>query len=144
MKQFIFGGLLALAGLFTCISCDKETIIDENGLPGNAASFISTHFSGIEVIQVVKDVDGFKKTFDVRLKNGTELEFKRDGSIKSIKGTGKLPDSAIPDKILTYVKTNYADHSIVEWELDDNRQEVKLSNGMELVFDKNGNFLRID
>ena len=89
MKRFIFSALIALAGLFVFTSCDKETIIDENGLPGKSASFISTHFSGIEVVQVVQDVDGFKKTFDVRLKDGTELEFKRDGSVKQIKSTNK-------------------------------------------------------
>ncbi len=144
MKRFIFSGLIVFAGLFVFISCDKETMIDESGLPGKSATFISTHFSGIEVVQVVKDVDGFKKTFDVRLKDGTELEFKRDGSVKQLKSKSKLPDSVIPEKILSYVQANYADQSILEWELDDNRQEVRLSNGTELVFDKNGNFLRID
>lgn len=72
------------------------------------------------------------------------LEFDSKKRIDNVKGTEKLPDSIIPTKILDYIKSNYASNYIIEWDLDKNTQEVKLDNRLELVFDKSGNFLRID
>lgn len=53
--------------------------------------------------------------------------------------------STLPQPILTYISTNYPNERITEAELeDDNSYEVILSNGQELVFDAQGNFLGID
>ena len=45
------------------------------------------------------------------------------------------------EKIRNYVTENYPTVSIIEWELDDDEQEVELSNEVELVFDLEGEFL---
>ena len=39
---------------------------------------------------------------------------------------------------------NYPDNFITDWELDDKKQKVKLDNGLELEFNKEGNFLKLD
>lgn len=53
--------------------------------------------------------------------------------------------SNLPQDILDYITTNYPEATIREAEIEDNNNfEVYLSNGLELIFDEDGNFLGID
>lgn len=144
MKRLLkntFGlGLLVL--FFT--ACDKESVIAEDSLPNDVSTYIETHFPEHEIVQIVKDRDGLSVSYDVLLSGGYKLEFDRKGKIEGVEGSAKLPDSVIPEPVLAYVNANYPEHYIIDWELDDKGQEVKLVNGLELKFDKTGNFLRLD
>jgi len=142
-KASYLATLLSTVFLFLA-ACDKESIVGADGLPASAQTYITQHFPDHEILQVVKERDDLKTTFDVYLSGGYNLDFDKKGKILGIEGTSELPDSVVPEKILTYVRTNYPDYFILDWELDDRGQDVKLSNGMELQFDKSGNFLRID
>lgn len=125
-------------------ACDKESVVSADRLPSDAQTYIAQHFPNHEIIEVIKERDDLKTTYDVYLNGGYNLDFNKNGKILGVEGTNRLPDGVVPKKILAYVNTNYPDYFILEWELDDRGQEVKLSNRMELKFDKNGNFLRID
>lgn len=142
MKNLIFV-FVALIGL---TSCEKETVVPETDLPKAAQEYLSTHFNGLNVIQVIKDQEGLRKSYDVYLAEGFELEFKKSGDVVSIKNNRNqpLPDSVVPAKILEYVNSNFSTDYVVSWELDDNFQEVELNTGMELKFSKGGDFIRID
>ena len=93
--------------------------------------------------QVVKELDNLKTYFHVYLNNGTKLDFTRQGNIKKIEGTEAIPDTVIPSLVLEYVDTHYPTDFIRCWEIKDASQETKLSSGLQLEFDKNGNFLRV-
>ncbi|MBX3239454.1 MAG: PepSY-like domain-containing protein [Chitinophagaceae bacterium] len=136
--------LILLSFALVSASCEKEKIVSENDLPATGKNYITTHFPDQKIAQAIKEFDDLKKTYKVYLDNGVKLEFNRSGEIRKIEGNSKLPDSVIPSQILTYVTDNYPAEYIKKWELDDNRQEVELSNGLDLEFDRNGNFLRID
>ena len=125
------------------VACDKEKVIQPGDLPANASGFISTHYSGKQILQVIKELDNLKTYYHVYLDNGSKLDFSRQGDIKKIEGVEAIPDTVIPSLILTYVDTNYPNDFIRGWEMDDAIQEIKLSNDLNLEFDKNGNFLRI-
>ncbi len=137
-------GLIFLSFVLVFASCKKEKVVSQNDLPTIANTYITTHFPDQTIRQVIKDMDNLKTTYDVILDNGAKLEFNKSGEIRKIEGNSKLPDSVIPSQILSYVQDNYATEFIKKWELEDNKQEVELSNGLDLEFDKNGNFLRID
>ncbi len=124
-------------------ACDKEKTIQPNDLPANASGYVNTHFAGQQVLQVVKERDDLKISYFVYLGNGTKLEFNREGNIREIEGTVAIPNSALPVLIIDYVHVNYPAAFIRGWEIEDTRQEIKLSNNVELEFDRNGNFLRI-
>lgn len=138
--------LMAIASILflSFTACDEERVVGESALPKEASLYIGQHFPLHEVAQVVKERDDLKTTYDVFLSEGYRLEFSKKGNILGVEGNSKLPDSVIPAAILVYVQANYPDEHILDWELDDIGQEVKLSNRIELKFDKNGNFLRID
>ncbi|WP_257658082.1 PepSY-like domain-containing protein [Parapedobacter lycopersici] len=125
-------------------SCDKTSVVGADELPKEASMYLTQHFPAHEVTQVVKERDDMKTTYEVYLAEGYQLEFGKKGEIRSVEGVAKLPDSTVPAPILDYVKTQYPDMFVVSWELDDRGQEVRLSNRMELKFDRNGNFLMID
>lgn len=144
MKKVIYSVFSLAFALVMFTACDKESIVSADGLPKSAQLFITQHFPNHEVLQVVKERDDLKTTYDVYLSDGFNLDFDKNGKILGVEGTSKLPDSVVPEKILAYVQANYPDYFIRDWELDDRGQEVALSNGMDLKFDKNGNFLRID
>lgn len=125
-------------------ACDKDEVVPENELPASARDFIMTHFPEQTISQVVKDKERKSVSFDVILDNGVDLDFKEDGTCTSIEGFVRLPDSVIPENILAYVNANYPENFIIEWELDRNEQEVKINSGVELKFDLNGTFLRVE
>lgn len=141
MKKVLLAGLFA--GLFL-MSCDKEKIVKADDLPAKASSYLSTHYSAVPVSQVVKERDDLKTSWYVYLNNGSKLEFDGDGDIKEIEGTTKIPDTVFPVLILNYVQTNYPAAFIKGWDWENTTQDVKLSTGITLEFDHNGNFLRID
>ena len=125
------------------VACDKEKVVHSDDLPATASGFITTHYSGKQILQVVKELDNLKTYYHVYLNNGTKLDFSRQGNIKKVEGTEEIPGTVIPVLILNYVHTNYPAAFIRGWDLDDTRQEIKLSTDVELEFDKNGNFLRV-
>ena len=125
------------------VACDKEKVVQSDDLPAIASGYVSTHYTGNQILQVVKELDNLKTYYHVYLDNGTKLDFSRQGNIKKIEGTEAIPDTVIPALILNYIDTNYPSAFIRGWNIDDATQEVKLSTDTELEFDKNGNFLRI-
>ena len=125
------------------VACDKEKTVQPNDLPANASGYVSTHYTGKQILQVVKELDNLKTYYHVYLDNGTKLDFSRQGNIKKIEGTEAIPDSVIPVLILNYVDAHYPATFIRGWDIDDAIQEIKLSTDTELEFDKNGNFLRV-
>jgi hypothetical protein len=135
--------LLALVP-FLLISCEKEEILPLTDIPSEISNYVSTHFPENPIIQAIKDTDGFELTYDITLEGGLFLEFNRKKEVIDIEGLTKLPDSVIPAKLLEYATTNYPDNYIIGWELDDRNQQIKLENGLELEFNMNGDFLRID
>ncbi len=125
-------------------NCEKEEIISSLDLPVEINSYISTHFPNKSILQVIKDKDGLIKSYDILLNENVSLEFNRKNEIIDIDANTKLPDSVIPDKILQFVALKYAANFVTDWQLDGNNQQVELDNGLDLEFNKKGEFLRID
>ena len=51
---------------------------------------------------------------------------------------------AVQQKIADYISANYPNNSVTEVEIENQKIEVELSSGIELIFDINGNFVRLD
>ena len=149
MKRMLILTLMALP-LFATMACSDhdERIIAPEKLPADVTAYLNTHFPSYNIVQATKErelVGGAEYT--VWLSEGYKIEF-RKGNATDIESTANkpLPDTVIPQKILEYVATNYNTLQIVEWQIDDNglSQEVRMNNGLELVFSPSGDFLRID
>mgnify|MGYP000941353213 FL=1 len=144
--------LLALTVLFSIatltMSCDKEAVVTEDQLPQTANQFLNENFKGVKILSVVEEKEGLSgKEFDVLLDNGIEIKFDKNGQwldIDAKADTATLPDNLIPTAIRDYVKQNYANAGINSIEKEKHGYDVELTNGLDLVFDKDGKFVRID
>ena len=145
MKKII----LALAAFFSIgvfsASADNDKIINKNQLPAPAQQFINEHFSGIDLSYAKEERDILKKSYEVRLANGARLEFSDKGVWEEVDCQfGEVPAAIIPDAIKKYVSDNFAGEKIISIERNRYNYEVKLSNRLELKFDKDFNIYDID
>nr|WP_315027311.1 PepSY-like domain-containing protein [uncultured Chryseobacterium sp.] len=124
----------------------QDRAISPNQLPKTAKNFLYSHFKGIAVSSVVEDreiygVDEYK----VYLNNGMKMEFDSNGNWKEIDGKHqKLPYGFIPVSIRNYSAKNFPHTYIIKIEKKRWSYKAELSNGLELEFDRNGNFKKID
>lgn len=130
-------------GLTFAASAQEQTLQKEE-IPVEITDFIEQHFPSAEVVNPVKDKDGMEVSYEIELFGDVELEFNENKEITSMDSDTPLPESVIPAKLLDYVNAQYAGQKITGWELDDNEQQLELDDDTELVFDKDGNFLRKD
>lgn len=146
MKKILTLLTVMLLGIGLGIARDKVTT-DTSVLPKSALELVNKHFSkvGVNHIKIDKNMVGHIDDYDVILNNGTELEFKSDGALKSIDcGSKSIPDALVIKPIRDYVKKNFKGASIVGLEIERNSYEVELSTGLDLKFDRAGNFLKVD
>ena len=87
----------------------------------------------------------FLKDYDVVLSDGTVIEFDSKGKMKSVKNklTG-VPAGLINKNISAYVASKYPNQKIVSMEIKKCCVEIELASDIDLVFDHNGNFIKID
>ena len=98
-----------------------------------------------DVTYIEKEIDGIHHEYNVRLNNATELEFDQQGNLEHIDcQRTAVPQGIVPQLIVDYVNLHYSNLFIVEYHKEARRQQVDLNNNMELIFDIEGNFLRID
>ena len=83
-----------------------------------------------------------KKTdYDVRLVNGTTIEFSNAGKWTSVDcKTKEVPEGLIPKTIRNYVNKNFKDLKIVKIEKKSSGYEIGLSDGVELKFNLLGQY----
>ena len=131
--------LVGVIALSTFVSCDR--VVSPEKLPAQAKQFIAAHFNGVDVLSVRKD--GFQ--YDAVLFDGTELEFSRGGQwIKVDCGLNPLPDGILPANTAKYLAAKFPMNFATHVKYEHNRYEVELNNDLDLVFDKNGNFMGAD
>ena len=132
--------------LMTMNACSsKPQVATFNELPAPAQQFITTYFAQSDIAWIQWERDGMSKEYEVRLNNGTWIEFYSDGALEKIDcKTNAVPAGIVPETVVNYVNTNFPQAVIVKYQIDRRDQEVELSTGLELVFDLNGNFLHID
>ncbi len=119
-------------------------MIEANQLPEAARTFVQDQFPGQKIVYA--EVEGtLKKTYDVKLADGTEVEFDSKGKWDNVDCKKKaVPAALVPKAIAEYVKTNYEGTVIVKIDKERFGYEIELSNGFDLKFNKKGKFIGMD
>ncbi len=134
--------LLFLTG-FTTNAQEKKITLQE--LPATAQAFISKNFPNQAASYVIEDKGMISTDYDVMLTGGTEIEFDGKGNWKEIDGNkSAIPNTVLPVGIASYIDANYKGQGVEKIDREYNGYNVELLNNMELEFDSNGKFLRID
>lgn len=145
MKKVILTGVVSMfsMSLLFAQSGSQE-------LPQNSRDFIAQHFAS-ESIASVQVEDSWlpwdnDDMYEVHFSSGLELSFNKAGEITEIDAAKdqQLPMEVLPAEIQSYVGSNYQNAAVSSWEKDGKDQDVELSNGVDLEFDKNGKFVRVD
>jgi len=145
MKKAILTGILSV---FTVGFLIAQTGAEQ--LPKNVKDYIDKEFPSENITFVDKDKDlmpwNNEDMYEVHFSSGLEVVFSKTGKVTEIEAAKgqKIPEQVLPTSIVSYVKTNYPQASVKSWDVDGNDQDVELSNGVDLEFDKNGKFLRVD
>ena len=135
MKKIAMIAMVLVVALAAVSARDK--IVSADQLPKTAQDFISANFAGKTVQYVEKDFN----EFEVQLSDRSEIKFGGNGEWESIKCYEGIPAGVLPEAVTSYVQKNFADAKIVEAEKDWNSIELKLSNKMEVFFDKDGKYM---
>jgi hypothetical protein len=145
MKKLFLLLVVSIVGMAPMLA-DNDKMITREELPKEAQMFLTQHFEGIEVLYAKADRDmGVVTSYDVVLKGDVKVEFNRSGDWTSVDcEKGQVPDSVLPRGVLDYVTKRFAEAYVVEIEKGLRGYEVKLSNDIDLEFDKDGKFMRVD
>lgn len=125
------------------ISAHAQKKIEVTELPKPAQQFLKKYFSHTTVDIAKKDAEHGEKGYEVKLKDGTEVEFWKDGSYREVDGDDKpIPTDFIPKSIKDYVAKNYPNEKITHIDYGHKDLDVDLTNKIDLEFTKEGKFIK--
>lgn len=142
MKKILCCLVLLLCGCTAAFAIFDSYTIDRDKLPEEAQNFLREHFGNARVSMIKVDKHLLRKTdYDVRMVNGTKIEFNNSGRWTSVDcGTRTVPEGIVPSTIRRYIRRNYADVSIVSIWRKSPGYHVGLSDGVILKFTLLGQF----
>ena len=151
MKKFIVFLAAAIAGIGVLSGCD-EVKIKEKRLPETARTFIQKNFPHTNILGAEKEREDGVKQYNVRLADGTEIEFDARGNWKSIECEFSiLPEAALLPTISGYITENYPGSKAYKIDKKYGGYEVEITapsgspqpgSDIELMFNAFGEFVR--
>lgn len=144
MKKFLFLTAMVIGIVQFAMAADVVTT-DVNKLPAAAREMLNRHFPDLRVTSIKIDKDLFEAAnYEVKLENGTEVEFNADGEWTEIDcKNNPVPPFFVPQAISRYMNDNYNGHKIVKIERDRKGYELTLENGWEVEFDRLEKFVKV-
>lgn len=125
------------------ISANAQKKIEITELPKPAQDFLKEHFSNSAIDVVKKDAEHGEKGYEVKLKDGTEIEFWKDGSYREVDGgQNPIPTVFIPAVVREYVAKNHPNEKITHIDYGHKDLDVDLTNNIDLEFTKEGKILK--
>lgn len=148
MKRIIQTSIVALICLITFqiqAFADNDKPISVTQLPVAAQQMIKKHFKNKKVALAKMETGLLDKSYEVVFTNGEKLEFDRKGNWTEIEcKLSAVPAGVVPVKIANHIKANYPGSKVLKLEKDNNEYDVKLSNNIEITFNKNFQVTDID
>ena len=107
---------------------------------------LSKYFPYAKVSYIKVDKDLFLSTsYDVKLSNGTEIDFNGIGEWLEVDCQKEaVPAALIPEPIRKYMEENFKGHRITEIERSRKGYQITLANELEVLFDPFGTFIKLD
>ena len=143
-KSVFFLAALVCMMMQSVTTFASDRIIPKEQLPAAAQTFIQKTFPGQTVSYAKIDFDG-RKTYEVRLSNGTEVEFDKNGTWDKVDcNYSAVPANLVPANIATYVKSSFPGATIVKIDKERYGYDVELSNDIDLKFNYQGMIIGMD
>ncbi|MCI1282299.1 MAG: PepSY-like domain-containing protein [Prevotella sp.] len=122
--------------MFSTIIFAKDIKINVSNLPTEVTTFVKKHYPSAKIKKVTQESDD--KDYNLKLSDGTELEFGKSGNLIEVKTKTSIPTNVLPQGIANYVKFNCPGKTVRSFEHSKLGYDIKLSNGKK--FQLNNNF----
>ncbi len=123
----------------------KDVPVTFQELPTKAQTFLKTNFPSLKTSYVIQDKGFFSTEYEVALEDGTQVEFDENGDWKGVDGQHRsIPTAFILAKIIKYLQEKFPSMTISKIEKDSRKYEVELNGDLDLEFNLNGDYLRMD
>ena len=143
MKKILFILVTITLSLTAC--ADNDQLVEYAELPVVAQMFIRKYFNPSDVSYIEREREGMHLEYNVYLKDATEIDFDHQGNLQSIDcRRNAVPEGIVPELITSFVSLHHPDQIIVEYAIGYRFLTVEISNGLDLVFDLEGHFVRVD
>lgn len=135
-KKLLLTLLVILTSVTSSYAIFDKYSINREDLPEISRLFLDEHFPKSKVSMVKTDKHLLKKTdYDVKLTNGTKIDFNNKGEWTSVDcGKKAVPESIVHSKITNYVTKNHSGCKIVSIAKKNLGYDVGLSDGKILRF----------
>ncbi len=140
MKKYLFL-MVALLTMSFSAKADHDQVITFDQLPEAAQTLLKQYFAGKVPLVVTMDWDDFNIVYE----SGEKVEFDKQGNWKEFQCMASgVPSELIPEQIKNHIKATFPGTTILK--LDRNRRgyEVKLSNGLEVEYNRDFQVIDID
>ena len=143
MKRFMFLICMFLIIGTTYSMAGGGYVVGVQQLPSPAQEVITKCFADKQLLTILKE----RGEYEVIFNTGEKIEFNKKGEWTEIScHTTQVPDILIPNPIKMRIMADFSNTRIVKIDRSRNgkKYEVKLSNGLEVEFDKNFNVKKVD
>lgn len=142
MKRIFAIIAISMASLSIMKADDRPVTFAQ--LPAAAQAFINSNYPADKISYATVDDDLIRPNYNVVLVSGVRIQFEHSGALEKISSMNGIPAELIPVQIRDYVKIHYPDAAFREYEIGRKSYEVKLSNRLELKFNRNFILVEID
>lgn len=130
--------LLIFCNIYLISNLFADWIVPPSSLPQNAISFIQRVYPNVQIWKV--EIDDGK--YEVKLSNGTEIDFLHNGDWVSIDGEyNGVPLTVLPEYVANTVRRIYPQAIMIEVEKKWDNYKIKLNNMMKLYISYDGQLM---
>lgn len=143
-KSMMLGVVMVLFGWQMAWASNDKPIRPEQ-LPAKAKAMIERYFPGEKIAFAKQESELFETRYEVVLEGSAKIEFLGNGEWEEIDCRYKaVPEALIPPQLMAEVKARYPEAQVREIKRENGRHEVKLNNGLELLFNRKFQLVDID
>ena len=143
MKKSIFFVLALVMSICLPLTlmADNDQVITFDRLPATAQAMLKQNFADKVPLVITADWDDYK----VMYTNGDKVEFDKKGNWRDIEcKTSQVPAALIPAQIVANVNATFPGATITEIDQDRRGYSVKLSNGLEIEYNRSFQIVELD
>lgn len=136
MKKFLLTLIAILISTTAAFAIFDKHTINREALPAEAREMLEEHFPKSRVSMIKVDKHLLRKTdYDVKLTDGTKIEFNNKGRWTSVDcGKKTVPESLVAKAIRNYIAKNYSGSNPVSITKKNAGYDIGLSCGRTLRF----------
>ena len=144
MKHYAMMLAALVAGVLLFTECASMRI-PYRRLPARAKAFIETYFPTESCVYAERDRDDGRREYEVKLSNGTDIDFHASGDWKKVDCEYSfLPAGIVPQAIVDDLAERFPGARISKAERERGGYKLTLGSGAEMIYAADGRFIRVE